>query len=215
MEKPNRAPDWRIWKHLSKVRLHEAVALSLNIDPKRLDWTPDPFSGRRRFNEGREFDNRMWLAVRCLGDTLPSPENGWAVHWDDADPTVRLKDFAAWAVSVGWALPAELGGLAAVTQSAVASLEAAAQAAGARGSKSDPEPIPNRRGRPAVKMNEAVAAMLDAVTNGKVLISALRRMKQKELDVFNKNAKRTLLPDARVEALEQLSQQGYSDKDPT
>jgi hypothetical protein len=199
------------------VRLYEAVALSLSIDPIRLDWRPDDFSGRRRFNEGREFDNRMLLAVRCLGETLPGPENRWAVHWDDADPTVRLKDFAAWAVSVGWALPAELNGLAAGPQSAVpvAAPGAAAQAAGARGSKDDLGPIPNTPGSPGVKKNEAITAMLDGVMRGDVLVSTLRRMKQKELHVFHKNAKRTTLASARIEALKQLSRLGYSDKDPT
>jgi len=32
----NRAPDWDWWRHVPTVALHEAVALSLNIDPKQL-----------------------------------------------------------------------------------------------------------------------------------------------------------------------------------
>jgi hypothetical protein len=220
-EKPNRAPDWRVWQHLPTTRLYEAVALSLNIDPKRLDWRPNHSSGGRRFHEGPEFDNRMFLALRCIGETLPGPENWWDVYWDDADPIVRVQDFAAWAVSVGWALPAELSGPAAAPQSAipVAAPGASARVAGAQGSKVDLRdnlgPIPNNPGRPGVKMNEAVTAMVDAVKKGDTLFSTLRRMKQKELDAFYKNARRTTLASARGHALKQLLQRGYSDKDPT
>jgi hypothetical protein len=221
VEKPNRAPDWRVWHNLPTARLHEAVALSLNIDPKRLDWSPNYLSGGRQFREGIEFDDRMFVARRCLGETLPGPENRWAVHSDDADPIVMLRDFAAWAVSVGWTLPAELSGLAADPQSAfpVAAPDATTHATGAKASKvdlkDDLRPIPNNRGSPGVKMNEAVTAMVDAVKKDNIPFSTLRRMKQKELNVFRKDAGRTTLASARVQALTQLSQQGYSDKDPT
>jgi hypothetical protein len=57
--------------------------------------------------------------------------------------------------------------------------------------------------------------MINAVKKGPTSVRALRRMKQKELDVFYKNARRTTLASARVKALEQLLQLGYSDKDPT
>jgi hypothetical protein len=205
-EKPNRAPDWRIWQHLPTAKLHEAVALSLNIDPKRLDWRPDDFSGRRQFNEGREFDNRMFLGVRCLGETLLGPENRWAVHWDAADPIVRLLDFAAWAVSVGWTSLAELSGLAAAPQSAIPGCGAGGGVLG---------PISNNRGKSGAKMDEAVTAMVDAVNKGEICFSAFRRMKQKQLNAFYEKAGRTTLAAARVKALKQLCQQGYSDKDPT
>jgi hypothetical protein len=92
-----------------------------------------------------------------------------------------------------------------------------AQVAGAQEPKVDLEDDlgPIRNERPGVKMNEAVTAMIDAVKKGSTSVRTLRRMKQKQLDAFYKNARRTTLASARVKALEQLLQLGYSDKDPT
>src|SRR5882762_5634217 len=109
MASANRAPDWDWWRHVPTVALHEAVALSLNIDPKQLRRasTRSLMAGRR-FAEGPEFERRLALANRCLGDSLPGPTNWRDMYINDAGPMVRLPDFVAWAHSVEWQIPPEL-----------------------------------------------------------------------------------------------------------
>jgi hypothetical protein len=215
-----RAPNWRKWKHLPSATLYEAVALSLNIDPEKIRRNPRAWMGGKRFDEGQEFLDRLFVAKRnldCLG-----PLNSMGIRYYEEDPVVNLQAFAAWAASIGWDVPAELGGPATAPQSAVPvkARGVAAQLAGAQGRpkvdlEDDLRPIPNNPGSPGVKMKEAVTAMVDAVKKGDVLISTLCQMKQKELNTFYENARRTTLAAARLEALKQLSQLRRSDKDPT
>ena len=105
----SRRPDWDWWRHVPTVSLHEAVALSLNIDPQKLRRAHDLI--RRQFDEGPEFERRLALATRCLGDILSGPVNYPAVCYFDEAPAIRLRDFAAWAQSVDWQLPPELARL--------------------------------------------------------------------------------------------------------
>jgi hypothetical protein len=109
----DRAPDWGWWRHVPTVALHEAVALSLNIDPGRLRraGAREMIAGRR-FDEGPEFERRLTLAKRCLGETLPGPLNFAVVHYEDAEPVVCLREFAVWVRSVEWQIPPELARLA-------------------------------------------------------------------------------------------------------
>jgi hypothetical protein len=107
----DRPPDWGFWRHVPNVTLPEGVALSLNIDPRRL--RPNRYSwraGQARFDEGPEFENRLLLAQRCLGDTLPAL-NAVASGYLGYDPLVILRHFSAWASSVGWQIPHELASL--------------------------------------------------------------------------------------------------------
>lgn len=114
----DRAPDWSIWRHIPTAKLHEAVALSLNIEPKKLRRNPrGRLTGKPSFDEGQEFNDRVFLAERCLGNTLPGPVNFPAMRYFDEDPVVRLTEFARWAVSVGWTVPSELETLGVVTRS--------------------------------------------------------------------------------------------------
>jgi hypothetical protein len=110
----NRAPDWDWWRHVPTVTLHEAVTLSLNIDPKQFRRASARAStAGRQLDEGAEFERRLALAKRCLGDTLPGPVNHLAVRYYDEAAAVRLGDFAAWAHSVEWQIPPQLARLAA------------------------------------------------------------------------------------------------------
>jgi hypothetical protein len=56
-------------------------------------------AGKALFREGPEFEKRLLLAQRCLGDTLPTIDSV-ASHYLGDDPVVRLRDFAAWARSI-------------------------------------------------------------------------------------------------------------------
>jgi hypothetical protein len=114
----NRAPDWGWWSHVPTVTLHEAVALSLNIDPKQLRRaSTHALIAGRQFDEGPEFERRLALANRCLGDTLPGPLNQLSVHYYNEAAAVRLREFARWAHSVEWRVPPELARLAGREQS--------------------------------------------------------------------------------------------------
>lgn len=64
---------------------------------------------------------------------------------------------------------------------------------------------PNRRGRDPRKKREAIEAMKEAVNVGTITVERLRTMKEKELPTLYSDAGRTLLRDARREALKCLS----------
>jgi hypothetical protein len=94
------------------------VALSLNIDPRKLRHHPDAWMtggpGRPAgpvFLEHQEFQERWLVAQRSLGSTFPGPVN-WPEHRRGSDPEVRLDTFARWARSLEWEFPAELSQLA-------------------------------------------------------------------------------------------------------
>jgi hypothetical protein len=85
-EADERAPNWRIWKHVPGPKLYECVALSLNIDPRKLRHHPQAWMtggpGRPAvpvFLEDQEFQERWLVAQRSLGSTLPGPMN-WPEH---------------------------------------------------------------------------------------------------------------------------------------
>ena len=100
----SRAPNWRKWKYVHDIVLWRAVALSLNIAPEKVRRNPRRWRGR--FAESEEFLDRLFVAEHNLQELQPL--NFAAMHYDDADPVVRLKRFAAWAISIGWSLPREL-----------------------------------------------------------------------------------------------------------
>jgi len=113
MSQPNRAPDWDWWRPVPTVTLYEGVALSLDINPDQLRRAnTNAIMAGRRYAEGPEFERRLALAKRCLGETLPGPLNRMAVDYYDEDPKVRLRDFAVWAHSISWHMPIELARLA-------------------------------------------------------------------------------------------------------
>jgi hypothetical protein len=128
---PTPRPDWKLWKQIPTLKAWEAVALSLDIDPKAvkrvdlmaataamalhggriglmakqqlLTWS-GPLS---RFDESQEFNDRLEVTVRNV-ERLPSvgdaPEDG-------ADRVVRLSEFAALARFLDWIGPDELSEL--------------------------------------------------------------------------------------------------------
>jgi hypothetical protein len=69
-------------------------------------------------------------------------------------------------------------------------------------------PIRNRPGKGGVKMEAAIAAMRNAVEQGKISMLELRKMKQKSLAELYPDAKRTLLAAARRRALVQIAGEG-------
>ncbi len=76
--------------------------------------------------------------------------------------------------------------------------------AGATRSVQTERPVPKRRGPPRVKIEEAVAAMIEAVGTGDISDKQLQRMTWKELGRIYDSARRTTLVAARKEALSRL-----------
>lgn len=99
----HRPPDWDVWRLVEDVRLWEAVALSLNIEPRKVQHSRNSWMhGRAVFLEREEFEKRLFAASRSADlprITLPS---------DPSLATVSLSEFAKWSRSIGWSIPDEL-----------------------------------------------------------------------------------------------------------
>lgn len=96
--------DWEVWQHIPEAKLWEAVALSLNLDPRRIkinrhSWMASDLI----FEERKEFSDRLLVAQRNL-----TSGNLMARHYNSASPnvcSVSLGEFSVWALSIGWTLP--------------------------------------------------------------------------------------------------------------
>lgn len=98
-----RRPKWPKWLLMPTVRLWEAVALSLGIEPP--EHLVDIASGGRR---GAAFKDRLQIAcanLKALGCTGALPESRSVAE-------VQLRQFARWCLSIGWQIPDELRQLA-------------------------------------------------------------------------------------------------------
>jgi hypothetical protein len=103
-----RAVDWTEWSYARDVKLWEAVALSLNIEPTKVrfsqhGWMAGP--GHVFTEEGDEFDKRLRMAGRALNHGL---DLAWIAMGDPGRSGVFLAQFASWALTVGWDVPDEL-----------------------------------------------------------------------------------------------------------
>jgi hypothetical protein len=106
----DRTPNWQVWKHVPNARLYEAVALSLDIDPRKLQHDHSWMSGRRLFQEGQEFNDRLFVTDQNLRNLRLL--NALGMRYYDEDPVIELRIFARWAISIGWTLPREFADLA-------------------------------------------------------------------------------------------------------
>jgi hypothetical protein len=100
-------PDWAFWRVLPAVAPWEAVALSMDVEPRKL--LAHPYGGGASgvavsLIPPLGFSERLELANRCIGsEMLPGVE-----PLSGTEPTVSLQTFATWAAGVGWPLPEEL-----------------------------------------------------------------------------------------------------------
>lgn len=117
-------PDWSEWKHKPWVKVWQAVALSLNIDPlemqhSRESWLVGP--GRGPIFEDESFANEKIkkdfykrirvLSANYLDREFFSPGDIYVGQGAGFQP-VKLSECAAWAPSVDWDVPKELKELA-------------------------------------------------------------------------------------------------------
>lgn len=96
-------PNWEKWLNVDELKLFEAVALTLNLEPSRLVW--DRFD--ERFEVSAEFDDRLTIAISHSGRGLKLLAYGG----DTSRSPVRLNEFVSWASPLWRDIPVELRGV--------------------------------------------------------------------------------------------------------
>ncbi len=110
--KPDRRPKWAKWKLLPEVKVWEAVALSLNIEPKQIKRERLFLMGATHpFKEGSEFGDRLDVTCENLLNTQHFPTSGTLNMEGKYRCGVSLREFASFAGVVAWEVPAELADL--------------------------------------------------------------------------------------------------------
>ena len=99
----NYEPDWNSWLLVRAWTIEEAVALSLNVDPRRLlAWKMS--KTRTQPTEIAKFEDRVyWVKKWGLRDP-----NGIAAAVQGWPPTICPREFVQHAKDVNWELPAPL-----------------------------------------------------------------------------------------------------------
>lgn len=99
------APDWNYWRQMPHDLLWKVVALSRDIEPRRVRLADtDYWMYRARWGEpehherDREFADRLEIAKARIG------ELGHAVveMGDANDRRIKLPEFAAWTIEMRW-----------------------------------------------------------------------------------------------------------------
>ena len=100
-----KCPDWNLVKHLGSIKLWEAVALSLEIDPACLGQFSDSIYPTMQDRDGKRFEYRLQTAESHLHTSLPVE-----IHVENLgrkyQSTVSLRKFVKWAIhATPWDLP--------------------------------------------------------------------------------------------------------------
>ena len=106
---------WREWLQRQNVKLWEAVALSCGVDPDELLTTERE---RDRLPKIGEIRNRLEIAKNGIASGVITPITHSAHRPSQQNDTVRLHEFVAWALSIGWRIPKPLAALAAANEPA-------------------------------------------------------------------------------------------------
>lgn len=104
-----REPNWSKWQNVPEIKLWEAVALSLNIEPRKIkDY---PYENIHMFADIQEFEDRLFVAERNLGQgkRLTAAVINAATP---VDTLIPIPKFVAWAISIQWQMPEQLANLA-------------------------------------------------------------------------------------------------------
>ncbi|WP_291981213.1 hypothetical protein [Candidatus Accumulibacter sp. ACC005] len=105
-------PDWDLWRHMPSVALWQFCALSLDFDPDSLEVRPGGWmspGGRLSFEPCSFPSDELAAMFDKRYRILDGQEyRTTGRDYDDVDLAVC----AAWAIAVGWDIPAELRALA-------------------------------------------------------------------------------------------------------
>ena len=101
-------PDWSEWRHIPRLKLWQACALSLDTEPhsveevRPIDFSMEPihWSGFSTQAIEREFQKRLRIlnGNNGPGGSIPS-----LLPW-----LIKPADFVGYATSLGWTLPTEM-----------------------------------------------------------------------------------------------------------
>jgi hypothetical protein len=162
-------PDWDLWRHMPSVALWQFCALSLDFDPDSLEVRPGGWmspGGRLSFEPCSFPSDELAATFDKRYRVLDGQE--YRTTGRDYDE-VDLAVCAAWALSIGWDIPAELRALAACGE---ARQPAASAALGAQeqtepSGKSEPRDWQEvaRAIADELDKKDAIAGAHDSVTN--------------------------------------------------
>ncbi|MFH0342357.1 MAG: hypothetical protein ACHBNF_09560 [Chromatiales bacterium] len=106
-----RKPNWDVWRLVPEASLWKAVALSLDIEPRKVRFVPHGWmagpGARPLFEEGQDFEDRLLVAETNFGENKPLTP-GSLIMGSRRASDVSLPQFAAWVKQIGWQAPPEL-----------------------------------------------------------------------------------------------------------
>ena len=95
---------------MPEVKLVEAIALSLNIEPEKIHTYNDTW--RHPFYESDEFNDRLAVLQANIENECLFPTPSFLSKDDECLCGVHLNEFSLWASSIGWTIPEQLSDLA-------------------------------------------------------------------------------------------------------
>ncbi len=108
-------PRWAKWAVIAEVRVHEAVALSLDRAPMEHTDYAEKTEIDFFFSGGcEEFEDRFFRLSRSLNAEFAKVERSPGRERDRAMWRVSLVEFATWARGASWVIPGELAKIATV-----------------------------------------------------------------------------------------------------
>lgn len=121
-------PDWQYWSQMPHEVLWKVVALSCNIEPRRVRladtnyWIDRARWGDAEHHErDRQFSDRLEIATARLNEL----EHASLSMGNASEPRIKLPEFAAWTLLMNWKIPVQLADMASAasksTKSAVKS----------------------------------------------------------------------------------------------
>lgn len=107
--KIGREPIWSKWQNIPEIKLWEAVALSLNIEPSKIN--DHSYRNMHIFADIQEFQDRLVVAESNLGKGKRLTASVMNVM-SPVDTLMPIPTFVAWALSIQWEMPEQLASLA-------------------------------------------------------------------------------------------------------
>ena len=98
----SREPTWAVWSNIPAAKIWEAVALSLNIEPRKVRHIGTSWMGDNHgFKERQDFEDRILVAKNAPSTAGGLPRVVVSLY-DPTESKVNLAEFAQWARNLGW-----------------------------------------------------------------------------------------------------------------